>query len=128
MGEGTGVGRSGTVLKNARDRAKFGCTTTWENQDGQRLVLASEGKPREVLRRHADDALALDPSFRLVCYSTPQTIFTDLAGARLPRWTSGGSSRTDPDNGKWTPPIMPEVVALGAIGLRHLAHPRIVRA
>jgi hypothetical protein len=126
MGEGTGVSKSGTVLRNSRERAQYGCTTTWENAAGRRLVLSRVGPPSVVLRRQAEDALALDETFRLVCYSTPETIYTDLQGARLARWTNGGSTRTDPDNGKWAAPIHPEAVALGMLGLRHLAHPRIL--
>jgi hypothetical protein len=121
-------GRSGTVLRNSRERAQFGCTTTWENEAGRRLVLSGIGSPRDALRKQAEDALALDPSFRCVCYSTPETIYADLAGARLPRWTNGGSTRTDADNGKWAPPILPEAVVLGMLGLRHLVHPRVLRS
>lgn len=63
-------------------RARFGCLTTWEADDGKTLTLHRTGPTQKALREAAVIALTRDESYRLVAYSTPETIFTDLDGGR----------------------------------------------
>lgn len=100
---------------NGRAAAEYGCTVTFENDGGQVLVLARKGPPRDVLRALCDAALAVDPSFRVVCYSTPETIRQDLMG----RYNHEVSARTNRSL------ATPENRALGQAGLLHLLHPRM---
>lgn len=74
--------RSGILLENSRERAEYGCIVSFENADGKRLVLHAKGAPRQALNLLCDRALDLDPSFRVVGYSTPETVYQDLLGRR----------------------------------------------
>lgn len=100
-------------------RAEHGSITTWENEDGKTLTLHRSGPMRETLGETVREVLALDPTFRLVCYSTPESILTDLAGNRRDAadWQSGNA----------LPIALPEVKALAMIGRRDLLHPRLNR-
>lgn len=64
-----------------RDSTEWGCIVTVKNADGKTLSLHRPG--RDALTRALDDALTLDPTFRVVSISTPLTIYNDLQ-ARLP--------------------------------------------
>lgn len=68
------------LLENSRERAEYGCIVTFENDDRKRLVLTAQGAPRLALSKCCDRALDLDPSFRVVTYSTPETVYQDLIG------------------------------------------------
>lgn len=96
----------GLLLRNARDRAKHGCVTTWQNADGRTLSLYREGSPRKGIASAINTALALDPSFRLVSYSTPETVYRDLVADRR---TAHGRS--------------PESIALSQVRRLDLLHP-----
>lgn len=101
---------------NGRTSAKYGCTVTFENESGQTLVLAREGSPSDVLRALCAEAIAADPSFRVVAYSSPETIRHDLRGRFSPELSarSAASQR------------LPEGRALARVGLTALIHPRLV--
>lgn len=64
-----------------RQSEEAGCIVTVENADGRTLSLHRVG--RTALERCLDDAQSLDPTFRVISISTPQTIYNDLQG-RLP--------------------------------------------
>jgi hypothetical protein len=100
---------------NGRTAAEYGCTVTFENYGGQTLVLTRKGPPIDALRVLCDDALAADPTFRVVCYSNPATIHQDLVG-RIDPTLSVRSSRSL---------VKPEARALGAAGMLHMLHPRL---
>jgi hypothetical protein len=105
---------------NGQERAKFGCVCTFENADGKRLVLHEPGAPAKGLRAACAAATALDESFRLVCYSTPATVYGDMQGMRM---TNTRVSREVTVSDRAT---LPEVTVLGQIGLLHMLHPRLV--
>jgi hypothetical protein len=100
------------------ERAKLGSVSTWENADRKTLVLHRIGPMREAFSETIGEVLALDPTFRLVCYSTPDTILTDLQGNRRDFVNDKGDS---------TPVALPEVQALARVGRRDLIHPRLNR-
>ena len=101
------------------ERARFGCICTFENADGKVIVFHRVGPPSAVAREMCAEALALDPTFRLVSYSNPSTIYKDLEGHRKGNANAvvelSGSDR----------PVMPEAQLLGQLGLGHLLHPRL---
>lgn len=119
--------RDGRVrqLLNSEDRARYGSLTTWENAAGETFVIHRTGKLKEAIREAAAIALALDPSFRLVSYSTPDTIYTDLKGGRADFIHPASGFKAT--YGKANPVALPEQIILGQAGLRHLIHPKIVR-
>jgi hypothetical protein len=80
----------GLLLRNARDRAKHGCVTTWQNADGRTLSLYREGSPRKGIASAINTALALDPSFRLL-HPSAHTEFSA-------KWDRGGGER---ETHKW---------------------------
>lgn len=90
-------------------RTAYGVTVTVENAEGKTLTLHRHG--RGALERVCDDAVALDPTFRIISISTPETIYGDLAG-RLPSSKTGAI-------------ILPEHQRLGNIGRMAMIHPRI---
>lgn len=93
--------------------ARYGCIATWENASGERLSFYDQGPPDAVLAQHCDRALDVDPSYRLLARSTPQTIYVDLNGTR--------GTRTD-HNGKTVAVPNSELAALTRVGRRELAH------
>lgn len=99
---------SNVILRNGVERAKYGCTTTWKNASGELLTVHRGGSPKVAVIDIARDVLALDETYRLVCYSTPETIYRDvaMADARL-----NTKART------------PESAVLSMAGLSHLLHP-----
>jgi hypothetical protein len=100
---------------NGRTAAEYGCTVTFENDGGQTLVLTRKGQPGAALRALCADALAADPTFRVVCYSNPETIRQDLIG-RVDPTMSARHSRSL---------VKPEGRALGGVGMLHMLHPRL---
>ena len=100
--------RSERLLRNGRERAEYGCTTTWKNADGDTVTVHRGGSPREGLMAIAHDVTALDDTYRLVCYSTPETVYRDVVAADT---RQNVLART------------PESAALSQCGLHHLLHP-----
>jgi hypothetical protein len=88
---------------------------TFENDGGQTLVLTRKGPPKDALRALCDDALAADPTFRVVCYSNPATITQDLIGRVDPTISARHSHSL----------VRPEGRTLGAAGMLHMLHPRL---
>lgn len=112
------VSRDLHILANGRQRAEYGCTTTWENAAGETRTFTKSGAPRAALRTQAEWAVAWDDTAKLVAYSTPDTVFADVSGLR----SSGELVR----GGRfWRPTVRPEAGVLSAIGLVRLCHPRL---
>lgn len=61
---------------------RYGAVVTLENQAGKVLILHRAGRVRAAVEEAFRVAAGLDPTFRVRCVSTPQTIYTDLQGAR----------------------------------------------
>jgi hypothetical protein len=100
---------------NSRVAAEYGCTVTFENDGGQTLVLTRKGPPQDALRALCADALAADPTFRVICYSNPATIRQDLIGRFDP--TTSARHRDSL--------VRAEARALGGAGMLHMLHPRL---
>jgi hypothetical protein len=98
---------------SGQQRPLYGFTTTWENEAGQTISAHRKGPLRAMLRKLCDEVLAIDPGYRLVSYSTPDTIVVDLDGRVLKRESDG------------RPVPLPEAVLLGGIGRLELLHPRL---
>jgi hypothetical protein len=107
------VSNGSDFLRNARERAEYGCVTSWRNADGKTLTLVRTGPPRVGIDEMCDVAIGLDPSFRLTAYSTPETVYDDVSSNR---------GRYRGKNGEWRDKTLPEISALAAIGRRDLAH------
>jgi len=101
---------------NGRDAQAFGCIVSFEGENGAELTLHRTGSLRDGLRDACETARAIDPTLRVVSYSTPQTIYDDLQGARLkhPR-----------GDGYLIEPPWPEASALGSARLVYMAHARV---
>ena len=113
---------------SGRDRARFGCIVSFENADGQTLTLHRVGAIKHALAAACDDALSLDETFRVVSYSTPETIHTDMTGGRRDvEMESRLSQRMGWSYAKTHPVPLPEAQALALVGRRHLLHPRLDR-
>lgn len=111
--------RRKTSILNARNRAEAGCIVSFESAAGQRLTLhVSNTRPTDGLSLALEEALAIDPSMRVVCYSTPETIATDLAGGRRAFAT---------DFVKEGRPQIPELAMLTLVGRPDMLHPRLRR-
>ena len=102
------------LLSGSAERAEYGCTVTFENDAGKRLVVVREGPPLIGLRQACAITLARDETFRIICYSTPGTIYRDLQGGRA---QDGNTAAT-----------IPELDRAGSAGLRHMLHRRLLEA
>lgn len=102
-------------------RDREGITTTWKNESGELLTVHRTGRPGRILAEIAADVTRLDPSYRLVSYSTPDTILRDLQGTRMLRKHS--RNRHDVPG---TELKLPEPNALGKIGRLDLLHPDLM--
>ncbi len=91
--------RRGNTKFSGRDRQAYGCLLSFEADDGSTLTLHRTGPRRTAIRTAVAIALAQDESYRVVAFSTPETIYTDLTGGRV--------------DGKRGPVALPEVFALG---------------
>lgn len=100
-------------------RAEFDCICTFENDRGQGLVLHRTGAPTKIVPAILDEVVALDPSFRLVCYSTPATIYTDLQGHRY------ADQRPAYGDDRVTRTHTPESQILGRVKRLDMLHPRL---
>lgn len=72
--------REHQLTMSGRERATFGVTVTFEAENGRLLTLARAGKTFEALREVCSDAVAADPTFRVVRISSPTSIYADLQG------------------------------------------------
>jgi hypothetical protein len=100
---------------NGRTAAAYGCTITFESDDGMTLTLARVGAPNAATRALCAEAEAIDPTFRVVAYSSPRTILTDLEG----RYTDGSRAL------RHVAGLSPEGQALSGAGLLRMLHPRL---
>lgn len=116
----TPPGKTKTIY-GGHDAALFGCTATFENSEGKTLTIHRDGPTLTGLRNACLTAFALDQTFKIVAYSTPQTIFGDLDGAR---------GDLQPSNGKAARQRKPhpETIMMGRIKMRHMVHPRLLEA
>lgn len=96
--------------------AAFGCIASFENADGLVMSRHLVGPPLNALRLLCDHATSLDPTYRLVGYSTPNGILTDLLGRGVKHDKSGRQA-------KWP---SSEAAALSRAGRAHMLHPRLV--
>ena len=102
------------LFKGPRERAEYGCTLTFENDNGQRLVVVRKGPPMAGFRQACAIALSHDETFRVISYSTPETIFRDLTG----RMVMDGNTTV----------MLPELQLAARYGLRHMLHRRLLEA
>ncbi len=99
------------LMRNGDERAEYGCTVTFENEHGRTWTIHRQGPPQAGLKQACAIALARDDTFRVICISTPESIYGDLQG-RLPQ--------------KGTTTIQSsEAKMLGRAGLGHMLHQRI---
>ncbi len=103
-----------TNIENSATRAKSGCVVSFLNDDGVPLTLHRVGPPRVALVDACDAATFYDPTNRVVCISTPQTIYTDLRG-RGPRSGGRGANTSQLSH-------RPELHMLGNAGIGWMAH------
>lgn len=103
-----------SILKGSAERAEYGCIVTFENAARQRLVLARVGPPMKALKIACDDAREADSTFRIVSYSSPETVYRDLVG----RTTGESDSRSI---------LSVEVQVATRAGLREMLHERLIR-
>lgn len=75
-----------------------------------------QAPPREAVVALCEAALRKDPTYRVIAYSTPETIFADISGARGDVVGAWGKDQRRP---------LPEATVLGHVGLQHLLHPRL---
>lgn len=64
------------------EAAEYGATVTFENEVGETFTLHAVGTVRKVVHELYGLAQRRDATFRIVCVSTPTSIYTDLQGAR----------------------------------------------
>lgn len=104
--------RSRYLTISGPEQAKYGATVTFRNADGKTLTLQRTGGAiMAVIRALCDAALALDPTFRVICISTPSTIFGDLVGRDM-REEDGA--------------IRPEAAVLSRAGRKHMLAPELI--
>lgn len=106
--------RSARQMLGGDARKYYGCTVTFATLDKSRwlTLVATNEQPTKGLRALVREALRIDPSFRVVSYSTPQTILVDISGNR------GGA------NGRG---VSVERTALSRIGMSKYLHPEAER-
>ncbi len=104
---------------SGQQKAVYGVIVSFENADRKTLVLHRVGVTTKALRHACDDALRLDPTFRVVSVSTPTSIYTDMQGARMQgKQKSAHVGTNDHTN-------TPESQMLGRAGLAEMLHPRL---
>lgn len=111
------TGKNALPGQNGMQRATDGFVTTWENTDGKRLTVHRDGPPMEGLAVVCDQMIARDPSYRMISYSTPETIYGDMTGSRADVLSASGHSQRIG---------LPEVKILGRVGRIDLVHPRLM--
>jgi hypothetical protein len=95
--------------------AAYGCTVTFEAEDGMTLTMSRVGAPRATLRALCAEAVAIDLTYRVVSYSTPETIRHDLRG----RFDDAHQAKAQ------TGQPAPEGKILSSAGLLPMLHPRL---
>ena len=108
-------------------RPQYGFILSFENSCGQTLSLHKKGPILKWVREACAGALALDSSFRVVAYSTPDTILGDLQGAREPIRVKSRAGHVGVSREALVEPVLPEMAVLARAGLRELLHPRLAR-
>ena len=63
-------------------RIVYGAITSFVADDGKRLTIHRTGPIRQAVKAACDAAVKVDPSFRVVCVSTPESIYRDMDGSR----------------------------------------------
>ena len=97
-------------------RAIYGVIVTFENERGELLTRHCDGPPQKALERLLAEAEAKDPTFKVVAYSNPQSIYGDLVGSRAHYVDETGHPQA---------PNWPEVGALARIHRLDALHPRL---
>ena len=71
-----------TLMAGGRERAEYGCIVTFRSNDepGHVWTIHKLGPPLKALRAACDEALNIDESFRVVSFSTPETVYGDMQG------------------------------------------------
>lgn len=105
LADGTRVYHTQVLHPGIRDQ--FGATVTFKNERGELLTIERLGTMKVALAACCDAALELDPTYRVLSVSSPQSIYTDLQGSR-PRQDE-----------------RPEKRALASIGRQDLLHPSL---
>lgn len=105
--DGTLPGYGGDTRRN------MGVIVTFENEHGHKRTVHRTGHVIEAMRELCDEALAIDPTYRVVCVSNPETIWRDLQGRRIP---DGQVSATL---------ALPEVGLCAKAGMKDMVHPRL---
>lgn len=90
-------------------RDHWGYTITFKNEAGD-LLTGHRNGPAAVAAL-CDQAIAVDPTYRVVCISSPLTIFSDLCGR---------------SKGVQEKMRGPEAGILGWAKRRHMLHPELV--
>jgi hypothetical protein len=101
----------GRLKRLNRNGDKDGCTVSFINDDGEQLTLTHQGPPRESLEVLCDLALSVDESFKVLAYSTPDSILMDLNGSRRHGYEERRSTSQHP-----------ELAALAGIGRKEMCH------
>jgi hypothetical protein len=82
---------------SGQEAATYGAIVTFENAVGERLAVHRSGSKRIAVEQACAVATGYDSSFRIISISTPETIYTDLQGARLARPNQNGSAVPFPE-------------------------------
>lgn len=97
-------------------RDRLGCIVTVENMaTGQKVTWHIEGLRGDAVRNAADRIDALGPDWKVVSYSSPQTILSDLRSAPM-----NGDARHP---GR---PAMPEPMLFSRVARADVVHPRLL--
>jgi hypothetical protein len=95
---------------NAGER--YGFVATFETAPGEFVTAHRRGRRRSaMLAELVDDVLARWPDAMLVCYSTPETILTDLRGRRAAVELAGNQRLQYPEAKALAAAGRPEVLA-----------------
>src|SRR5262245_3147085 len=122
------MSRRQTIISGQK-RAEYGSITTWRNAAGNTVTIHVVGPPQAGLKETIEHLLELDETFRLCSYSTPDTIYTDLIGARSD-WVNEGRAvdgKIGVRYGMANPVALPERIVLGLIGRQELIHVELTR-
>lgn len=107
----------GRLNSGSQQRKRDGCTVSFINDAGEQLTLTRQGPPRESLKQMLDAALSVDATYKVIAYSTPDSILMDINGSRRHGYEEKRVNRQHP-----------EMAALAAIGRKDLCHRTLVGA
>jgi hypothetical protein len=102
--------RQQMISRNGQQAANAGITCTFVAENGRKHTSTLSGSPTWALGELCDEALEIDPTMKLLSYSTPDTIYSDLNGRHT----------------KETHLQVPELQVLGRIGRREMCHPSLI--